>query len=310
MREAIREWLLAGRASGWSIATCNQYRWHLDRCQTWLADHGAHHLADLTSVLLREYAASLADAYAPATRRVAAIALRSFLRWCAEEGCLPNSAALLRAIRVPRVPQQAQRTMTSQEVSLLLAACEEPAPNGLSDVQARAVSLRNAAIIALLFDALLRSHELCRLQVSDVDMVRQRVLVRGKGGKRSWVRFGEDTAGRLLPWLAVRPGFAASPILFCGIGGNTPGGPLTTNGLRAILRRLGRRAGVDHVSPHAFRRGGAVAQLEAGAPSRLVQLHGRWDNLEMVEVYTRQIEADRLFDAYSPMAHLNGKGDS
>ncbi|MBK8211596.1 MAG: site-specific integrase [Rhodospirillales bacterium] len=81
------EYLVAGRAGGWSPATQAQYGWHLARFGAWLAEQGCYQPDGLTRALLRGYGAALADVYSPATRQVSAIAIRSWLRWMAEEGC-------------------------------------------------------------------------------------------------------------------------------------------------------------------------------------------------------------------------------
>lgn len=301
----FEEFLLAGRAGGWSQATLDQYRWHLSRFGVWLAGQGCAQPGELTRWLLRSYAASLADTYAPATRRVAAVVIRSWLRWMAEEGSLPTGAELATAIKAPRVPRQAQRTAMPGEVQRMLRVCDEP-QRGMTEEDDLAVRCRNAGIVALLYDSMLRASELCRLTSDDVQMAYLRVVVQGKGGKRELVRFGGETAKRLEAWMGVRPGVAAPECqaLFVAVGGNRPGCDLTASGLRVIIRRMGERAGVEPISPHAFRRGSAVAQLMAGAPSRLVQINGRWDDLRMLETYTQAIDASSAFDQYSPVARL------
>lgn len=295
MKEAIREYLLSGEQRGWSRATVEQYAWHLGRFSDWLGDR------NLSRRLLLEYAVSLRKRYARATERVAVIALRGFLARYAPE--------FEDVLHVPRSPGRVQRTVTACEVQALLDTCDRrPVTSGLTAPQAAATAARNAAIIATLYDSLLRAGELCRLRLDDVDVVSRRLLVRGKGGEESLVRFGPSTAVRLRAWLALRPGFAdaGTDAVFVAVGGNSPGQPLTTTGLRIIINKLCRRAGVELASPHAFRRGGTVAAIENGAPSRLVQAWGRWSDIRMVEVYTRNLEAGKLFDQYSPMERLNG----
>ena len=310
LEEAIRQFLLSGKAGGWAVTTEAQYRWQLERWRLAMAEKGIDQVDQITCAAVREFGASLADHYALSTRRVAAISLRSFVKWCDADKLLTDGEKLVKAIKAPRVPQQVQRTVSSAEIERLFDACEEPVKCGLSLAAANAARLRNAAIISLLFDSLLRSHELCRLVIGDLDLEKQRVLVRGKGGKRSWVRYGAATAERLRAWLDVRDTVAKSDLLFVGCGGSTPGGGLTPNGLRAILKRIGKRAGVEDLSTHAFRRGGAVAQLEAGAPSRVVQMHGRWETIQMVETYSRALDADSQFDRYSPIGQLSRNGHS
>lgn len=308
LQKAIDEFLTDGRAGGWSASTVSQYRWHLQRWLAWLALHQVHELSEITTALLRQFGAEQADGYAPATRRVSAITLRSFLRWCFDEGLLADKK-LWERIKIPAVARRAQRTMRVEEIAALLAVCDAPAPGGVAPEQGEATKLRNAAIICLMLDSFLRAHELCNLRREHVDIDSMRTLVSGKGGKREFIRFSTATAVRLRAWLEVREDYARCDALFVGIAGNTPGQPLTPSGLRVILRRLGERAGIDGVSPHAFRRGAAVAALEAGAPSRWVQLQGRWDDLRLVDVYSQRLETERMFDRYSPVGQLNGNGN-
>ena len=310
LERAIHEFLIAGRAGGWSAATVHQYGWHLDRWRAWLAERGVADLDGISRSLLREYGASLADQYEPSTRRVAAVALRSLLNWLAEEEEIAEAKRLASAVKPPKVPPRVQRTMELAEVEAMLRACDKPYEAGMTPAQGDATRLRNAAIVAVLFDCLLRASELCRLDVQHVYLDRRRVLVAGKGGGEALVRFSEATGEYVSAWLAVRPGYAAAGVqaLFTAITGNAPGQRLTTNGLRIVVRKLGERAGVENVSPHAFRRGGAVQAVENGAPDRMLQLHARWAKTDMIETYTRALRADERFDDYSPMRALNGHG--
>jgi hypothetical protein len=67
------------------------------------------------------------------------------------------------------------------------------------------------------------------------------------------------------------------------------------------------------LTPHAFRRGGAVAATLREAPSRLVQVWGGWSNIRMVELYTRAMQDDpatmEQFKRFSPLGSVaNGRG--
>lgn len=305
--EAIGEFVVAGRADGWSAATVRQYEWHLGRLQTALAGQGVTEVGQLSRSILRGWAAEIRDHWEPATCRVAVIAARSWLTFCLEEG-YDGVADLASALKVPRVPERVQRTLDTHEVERLLAACDEPSASGLTPDQAEATRLRNAAIVSTLFDTIIRASELCRLNVTDVYQDRQCVVVLRKGGNQALVRYSARTGEYLAAWLALRAGFvqAGEPALFTAITGSKPGHRLTTNGLRIVVRRLGERAGVADVSPHAFRRGGTVAAIENGAPDRMVQLHGGWSKTNMIQTYSRTLLADERFDAYLPMRAVNG----
>ncbi len=293
LRQLMDEFLLAGQANGWSPLTVRQYERHLAWLAGWLEEHGATTLEE--------------ERWSPATCKVAVTVLHSWLRFCEEEG--HGGGSLVSAVKVPRVPETVQRAVDRHEVEALLHACEEPATSGLTPAQAEAARLRNAAIVAVLFDSILRASELCGLDVGDVYLERLRLAVRRKGGKEQLVRFSDRTGEYLAGWLGVRDGFAAAGVsaLFVSITGNTPGQRLTGNGLRIVIKRLGERAGVAGLSPHAFRRGGTVQAIELGAPNRMVQLHGGWSKEAMVTVYSRTLMADERFDAYQPMRAVNGR---
>lgn len=306
LQTVVQEFLLAGQANGWSPATRRQYERHLAWLLAWLAEHGAVALSEVTRSLLREWLAAQRERWAPATCRVAVIALRSLLAFAEAEEY--GGGHLVSAVKVPSVPERVQRAVDRHEVEALLRACEEPCHAGLTAGQAEAARLRNAAIVAVLFDSILRASELCGLDVADVYLPRLRLAVRRKGGREQLVQFSERTAEYLRAWLAVRDGCAATgeTALFVAITGNRPGERLTTNGLRIVVRRLGERAGVLDLSPHAFRRGGTVQAIELGAPDRMVQLHGGWSKVTMVTTYSRTLVADERFANYQPMRAVNG----
>lgn len=307
IEEAIAEFVVAGQADGWSPATVKQYEWHLGRLAAFLANQAVTDVSQLSRTLMRRWAGGIRNQWEPATCKVAVTVARSWLSFCNEEG-YDGASDLLSVLKAPRVPERVQRTLDSYEVERLLAVCDEPATAGLTPVQAEAARLRNAAIVSTLFDTIIRASELCRLDLTDLYADRMCVAVRRKGGNEALVRYSERTGEYLAAWLAVRTGMAAAGCcaLFTAITGNTPGQRLTTNGLRIVVRRLGERAGVADVSPHAFRRGGTVAAIENGAPDRMIQLHGGWSKTNMIQTYSRTLRADERFDAYLPMRAVNG----
>jgi len=101
-----------------------------------------------------------------------------------------------------------------------------------------------------------------------------------------------ETGALLAGWLAARdpsgegPG---CPAVFVNVEKGKGPKPLTPCGLRCIFRDMAARSGfVGGFSPHDLRRTFATLSTERGAPSRLVQLGGRWSNIGMVERYTRK----------------------
>jgi site-specific recombinase XerD len=303
--EAIEQFLVAGRQAGYSRETIKSYGSHLRRLKQWLAEHEIERVEELTRPIVREWGAAIREDWQATTTRGAITSARSCFQWLHREEML--DADLATALKIPRVPDKAQRTLSVNELNKLLTVCEVPAERGLTEHQAFAATVRNAAILTLLFDSMIRSCELVALKVEDVDTDAKQVIVRaGKGGKGRVGVFGPVTAEALRVWLQARDAAPGVTELFVGIGGLTPRQPMTTSGLRVTLRRLGERAGLEGISPHAFRRGGAATATLRGAPSRLVQVWGGWSNIRMVELYTRMLQMDpevvAVFQRYSPVS--------
>ena len=292
----LDSFIVAGRASGWSDATARQYRKHLEYWQDFLAG------SEPTPQNLKEWIVSLRAKWAPATVRSAVIAVRGYLRYIGRDD-------LAGTIKPPQPPPRVQRTISAAEVARLLTAAETHVVTGVSPRAAEAASARNAAIVAVLYDCWLRASELCSLTLDAVSVDARRLIVAGKGDREELVAYSAETALRLLAWMNLRGTVANrnTRALFVSVGGNTPGAAITPQGLRAILNSLGRRAGVDNVTPHSFRRGGATQAIRLGASTRYVQAHGRWAKLEMVERYTRALDPGDLIERYSPVSNMTRK---
>ena len=290
----VGSYLVAGRQAGLSDTTLKQYAWHLNRLTNWLLDRGVDRVADVTRDLLRSWGAGLRDGWAPATVKQAVGAARAFFLWCHEEGLIASDPG--RALKVPRVPVRVQRTITSDEVTALLSACDVATVKGVRDV----------AIILLLVDTGLRASEVCRAQVTKLELEHRRLVVRVKGGHDGLARFGKATAWRLGVWLNVRSSVAGEGVgtVFVSVGGNTPGRALTVRGLLSVLRRRGDLAGVGGVTTHSFRRAFACITHQLGAPSRQVMGVGRWSSIREVERYTGMLETEDFYDRWSPADYV------
>lgn len=213
---------------------------------------------------------------------VALCACRTFLRW--RFGVMhPGLSA-----RVKRIRPRRQRVLTAQQALELLAIFDRTTVKGLRDL----------AICALALDTGLRLAELCRLKVSDVDLQQRSLQVIVKGGQWGMGVFSEQTAVYIAEWLAVRKGKADTVF-----ASTRTWRTLTREGMKVTVRRWGEQAGFK-LSAHDLRRTFATLSTTFGAPSRVVQVAGRWSDLAMVEHYTAWITAEEI-RPYLPIARLN-----
>ena len=131
--------------------------------------------------------------------------------------------------------------------------------------------LRDAAIIAVASDALLRVSEISALDIDDVDLEEQTVLIRrsktDQEGAGAVQFLGEPTVARVRAWL-LGAGLTQGA-LFRSLykGGRLRTGRLGERSIRRIIIRRARDAGVvGRVSGHSLRVGGAQSLATAGAP--------------------------------------------
>lgn len=145
--------------------------------------------------------------------------------------------------------------LTRDEVVAILGRCSTRAPSGI----------RNRALLTLLYRSGLRISEALALRPSDVDLAKHTIRVlHGKGDKATTRGFHPSATDALARWIDTRKarGVKRGP-LFCTL----VGGPMDPEYVRAMLHRLGDKAGVDkRVHPHGLRHTFAFELEEAGMP--------------------------------------------
>lgn len=184
-----------------------------------------------------------------------------------------------RELKAPREKRKRQRCLSEEQVLTLLSSLDTSTHIGV----------RDTAIVLLGLDTGLRSAELCRLTLDDVHLDERNLSVVVKGGQLGWGVFSDYTATALVRWLGVRKS-GAGRAFFVNV---LTGSKLTNSGLRVIFRRISKRCGFV-VSPHDLRRTFATLSISYGAPTRVVQVAGRWSDVRMVERYTQALNAKQI----------------
>lgn len=223
-------------------------------------------------------------------------AVRSFLNHSVRDGRVDASPA--EGIPSPRIPKHLPATLTVDEMFNLLERIQEDDP----------ASLRDRAILELLYAAGLRVSELVGLDLDDLDIAGTVIRVRGKGGKQRVVPFGDKAAAAVKRWLenseSLRSGGKAPDALFL----NLRGGRLTGRSVSRILdKRLREAAIFARLSPHALRHSFASHMLGSGADLRAIQELLGHASLSTTQRYTH-VSTDALMQIYDrahPRAHRN-----
>ena len=240
-------------------------------------------VAKATLEELERYTAQLrADGLSGATIARRTAAARSFYRHQQLLGARDDNPAA--AVKLPRRAKPLPKTLSPGEAERLIQAAAGTQPR----------SLRDQALVELLYGAGLRVSEATGLEKAGVDLDDRLVRVIGKGGKERVVPIGRHAAEALRRYLARgRPYLDARhrPELFL----NARGGPLTRAGAFLILRKLAEKAGLDphRVHPHLLRHSFATHLLEGGADLRSVQEMLGHADLSTTELYTHVTDKRR-----------------
>lgn len=296
MQLAIQVWLNRLTVDK-SARTIEGYAWELRQVIKHFPNKAAP--GDFTEADLYAFLAVRRTTCGDAAIKRSVNAMRSFFAFTLSE---QSPAARLHA---PRPKKRLQRTLSIEQAFAVLAACDTSSSIGIRDL----------ALFTLMLDSGIRAAEACRLEVDKLDLEPRLFRLVIKGGQEGFGTFCAETANYLAQWLGIRERIAVAGVMtvFVGVGGLTPGRPLTTDGLRRIFARVGRASGLKHFSPHDLRRTFATTTQLLGAPSRMSQIWGRWENLETFERYTQALLAmqDRLrseFEKYSPVRAALGRG--
>lgn len=221
------------------------------------------------------------------------IALRAFLKYLAhrEIASLPPER-----IELAKVSERELDLISPEELTRLLAAPES------DDIK----SLRDKAILELLFSTGLRVSELCSLS-RDIDLSRGEFSVRGKGEKVRVVFLSDSARAALEKYLAKRTDMDDALFVRVGNAVNDDTLRLTPRSVERIIKRYAIKAGISKkVTPHVIRHSFATDLLRNGADLRSVQALLGHANINTTQIYTHVTDR-RLKDIHKTFHSGNKK---
>ena len=174
--------------------------------------------------------------------------------------------------------------LNEEELNALLALPNLDCPSGF----------RNYCMMKIMVNTGVRSAELVALKIGDIDWMSGKLTVRmGKGRKDRVLWMNEDDLEMLKEWREVKPD-GPGGYLFPTLKGRQ----LQPRYLRAMLRNLGQKAGIEDKSvyPHIFRHTFATDLLRATKNLRIVQKALGHASIQTTQIYTHIVD-EELEDA-------------
>jgi integrase/recombinase XerD len=275
---------------GLSRNTLDAYRTDLHQYGEYLVAHRLDALAagpaDVSEFLAELATGGDRPACSSATVHRKAACLRSFYKQLRRDELIGDDPTA--ALSAPRRAKKLPQVLNYAEVQKLLAAPRGDEPT----------TLRDRALLEVMYACGLRASETIGLEVADVDLHEGFLRARGKGSKERLVPLGRKAIAAISSYLrGGRPklvGERHEDKLFV----NFRGGPLSRQGLYKIVQRNARTAGLGgQMSPHTLRHSFATHLLAGGCDLRAVQEMLGHADIATTQLYTH-LSGEHLKDAY------------
>ena len=219
-------------------------------------------------------------------------AIRSFMNYLVRENLLITNPA--DGVKTPKAPKKLPGVLDVDQINQLLnIKSTEP------------ISLRDKAIMELLYSSGLRLAELVALNPIDLNIQDKSLTVIGKGNKKRMLPIGSKAINAIKAWIKVRSQIAApdEEALFVGNRGNR----LSRRSIQSRINHWAKKNGLaQDVYPHLLRHSFATHLLEASGDLRAVQeLLGHKD-ISTTQVYTH-LDFQHLAETYDKAHPRSGK---
>ena len=242
-RTDLEDYLMSRVLEGKTTETVKRYRYELTRLLSYINKPVANITDGDISGYLRAYK-SIRKVKNSTLKGVRA-AYSSFFGWLRDRDRVRRNPMVL--VEQIKVEKRIKRPFSDTDREKLLRSCK---------------TLRDKAMMEFLYSTAVRVSELKNLNIEDIRWGTKDLIVYGKGGKERTVYLNERTHMYLQEYLQSRTD--NNPALFVGV--RKPYNRLTKTGIEDMIRRTGRRAGVEKAHPHRFRGTALTNALNRGMP--------------------------------------------
>lgn len=220
-------------------------------------------------------------------RKVASI--KAFTFWAAKNGWIGRDIGL--DLHSPKPERRLPKTLEQSDVKVAFASLESAVSDSYD-----AMSVRDLAIVELLYASGIRVSELSGLDLTDLDFERNTVKVFGKGSRERIAPFGIPARRALEAWIEKREEVVLKneKALFLGKRGKR----IDPRTVREVVYRATEAIDPSlRLGPHTLRHSAATHLIEGGADIRTVQELLGHASLSTTQIYTH-VSKERLKQVY------------
>lgn len=268
---------------GLSSNTQQAYSRDLIRYLEYLDSQGCQNTSSVTSTDVSSFLNTLKNSgISPRSRTRALSAIRMFHKFLMIEQYADSNPATI--IEAPRAIHALPHFLSCTEVDALFLSC-----NGASDE-----SIRDLAMLELLYATGLRVSELISLKRREVNLDSGYLLTLGKGSKERLIPIGESARQKVQHYIqGVRYKYDpenTNIYLFLSRLGDF----MTRQAFWNLIKKRAYQASINKkISPHTLRHSFATHLLENGADLRSVQIMLGHADLSSTQIYTH-VTRERL----------------
>ena len=186
--------------------------------------------------------------------------LRALSRWLYRNGYISEN--VIEKVSPPKTQKKLLPAVSKEQLEILVSHCH---------------CLRDKALISFLWYSGTRLSEALNVKAKDFDWQEGTVIVLGKGNRYRKALAGN---GVVREWFSSHDSFE-----------------LNKGGAQTMLKRLKAETGIQ-CNAHAYRRGFCVHQVKSGLSTRVVQALGGWEQISMVEKYSKSLNFDEALNLY------------
>ena len=203
--------------------------------------------------------------------------IRQFYKFLISENYIQTDPTTY--LSAPKIPIILPDMLSIEEVDRLL--------NSVSDTDK--ISIRNRAMLELLYATGLRVSELISLKFSDIDINECYIKILGKGNKERIVPFEEKAQLYLKRYLKSRKRVNSEYVFLTKLNK-----PISRIEFWRQLKNIALKAGITkNITPHTLRHSFATHLLTGGADIRFVQEMLGHSSISTTQIYTH-VSQDRL----------------
>lgn len=233
---------------------------------------------------LADYLALLQKRYKTRSVKRKIASLKAFFNYLEYEELVPDNPFAKMRVKLNE-PFLLPRTIPLSIIEQLLRQVYKAVNTSTNTRQQHMATIRDAAVIELLFASGMRVSELCSLSPQSIDLADGTIKIFGKGAKERILQIGNESVLTVLR--SYYDTFEARICKSNAFFVNRLGNQLSEQSVRFMIAKHAKSAGISlHITPHMFRHSFATLLLEEDVDIRYIQRLLGHSSITTTQIYT------------------------